>query len=168
MKKPQDNYAFIDGNNLHLSIIDMGWRLDYRKFRVHLSETYGVCKAYYCIGRMPQHESLYAFLKSSGYELKFKPVLPDKDGKPKGNCDAELVLQAMIDLPNYRKAVIVSSDGDFACLVEHLSTQGKLERVIASSRGACSALLRRAAGTRLDYMDNLRVKLEFIEQSKQK
>lgn len=134
---------------------------------MYLSETYGVCKAYYCIGRMPEYESLYTFLKSIGYELKFKPVLLGKDGKPKGNCDAELVLQAMVDLANYRGAVIVSSDGDFHCLVEYLNVHGKLERVLSPSQGGCSALLRRAAGTRIDYMNNLRAKLEYMGRSKQ-
>jgi len=40
-----------------------------------------------------------------------------KNGKVKGNCDAELILQAMIDIDKYEKAVLVSSDGDFACLI---------------------------------------------------
>ena len=54
-----------------------------------------------------------------GYVLVFKPVLPPKQGgKPKGNVGADLVLQAMIDYPNYKEvAVIVISDGDFYCLV---------------------------------------------------
>ena len=44
----------------------------------------------------------------------FKEVTYDNHGKAKGNVDAELVLQAMIDFPDYEKAVIVTSDGDFA------------------------------------------------------
>ena len=43
-----------------------------------------------------------------------------REGKPKGNVDAELVLQAMIDYQDYERAVIVTSDGDFACLVRYL------------------------------------------------
>lgn len=51
-----------------------------------------------------------------------------RGGKPKGNVDAELVLQAMIDYRDYERAVIVTSDGDFACLVRYLYEEGKLER----------------------------------------
>lgn len=91
----------------------VGWELDYRRFRVYLSEHYGVGKAYYFIGYMPENTPLYNFLQDVGYVLIFKPILKTPDGKVKGNCDAELVLQAMIDLGNYEKALIVSSDGDF-------------------------------------------------------
>src|SRR5712664_769372 len=50
----------------------------------------------------------------------FKEVTIRADGKPKANVDAELVLQAMLDYPHYERAVIVTNDGDFACLVRHL------------------------------------------------
>ena len=45
----------------------------------------------------------------------------DKNGNKtmKGNVDAELVLHAAaIEYKNYSKAVIVTSDGDFACLIK--------------------------------------------------
>jgi uncharacterized LabA/DUF88 family protein len=40
----------------------------------------------------------------------------------------------MIDLDNYERAVIVTSDGDFGCLVRYLYEKGKLERVLSPSR----------------------------------
>jgi len=46
MKKPENNFAYVDGANLHKGIAELGWRLDYRKFRVWLLEKYGVSKAY--------------------------------------------------------------------------------------------------------------------------
>lgn len=68
-----------------------------------------------------------------GYTLVVKPVMY-RGGKPKGNVDAELVLQAMIDYRDYECAVIVTSDGDFACLVRYLYEEGKLERVLSPNR----------------------------------
>jgi len=48
----------------------------------------------------------------------------------KGNVDAELVLHAAaIEYQNYDKAIIVSGDGDFACLVEYLAQKKKLLHV---------------------------------------
>lgn len=44
MKKALSNYAFIDGQNLNLSIQEMGWKLDFRRFRVYLTEKYGAVK----------------------------------------------------------------------------------------------------------------------------
>ncbi len=85
----------------------------------------------------------------------------DENNKPKGNIDAELVLQAMIDIDKYNQAVIVSSDGDFSCLVKYLIEQGKFLKVLASSRHGCSSLLGKAAGTSIDFLDDLRNKLEY-------
>ncbi|MEW6231767.1 MAG: NYN domain-containing protein [Chloroflexota bacterium] len=161
MKKPQTNYAFIDGTNLHLTMVNLGWNLDYKRFRVYLSEHYGVAKAYYFIGYVPENIDLYVSLQSAGYVLVHKPILKLKDGRVKGNVDAEMVLQAMIDYDNYEKAVIVISDGDFCCLVHYLQRMGKLECVLAPCREGCSHLLRKAAGSRIAFMDNLREKLEY-------
>ena len=165
MKKPQTNYAFIDGNNLHLTMVNIGWTLDYRRFRVYLSEHYGVGKAYYFMGYMPENTPIYTFLQSIGYVIIFKPILRTPDGKVKGNCDAELVLQAMIDLDSYEKAIIVSSDGDFYCLVDYLRGKGKLECVLAPCKAGCSHLLDIASKGRVAYLDNLRGKLELKKKN---
>ncbi|QQS19362.1 NYN domain-containing protein [Candidatus Saccharibacteria bacterium] len=52
----------------------------------------------------------------------------------KGNIDADLVLYAMKELPNYDKAVIVSGDGDFFSLIEYLRDEKKLLKVLAPNR----------------------------------
>ena len=49
----------------------------------------------------------------------------------KGNVDAELVLYAVKEMPNYHKAVVVSGDGDFFSLVEYLDQQQKLLHLLA-------------------------------------
>lgn len=163
MRKPLTNSAFIDGNNLYKSGFDIGWKLDTRKFRIHLTETYQVRKAYYCIGYIPANTVLYARLQSEGYELIFKKV-QYINGQPKGNIDAELVLKCMTQYRVYDKAVIVTSDGDFACLVKYLIQKKKLRGVIASKRMLCSDLLQEASGTYLSYLDDLRKKLEYISR----
>ena len=38
MKQKENNYAFIDSQNLNLGIQKLGWKLDYQKFRVYLTE----------------------------------------------------------------------------------------------------------------------------------
>ncbi len=52
----------------------------------------------------------------------------------KGNIDADLVLYAMKELPNYDKAVIISGDGDFFSLVEYLANGKKLAKVFTPNR----------------------------------
>jgi len=135
--------------------------LDYRKFRQYLEDKYNVSQAYYFIGKVQGMEQLYSNLQKYGFNLIFKPPIIDKYGNYKGNVDAELVLQAMIDINNYDGAVIVTSDGDFSCLVRYLDSIGKLKRLLAASRGGCSKYLRIAAGSKMDYMDDLKYKLEY-------
>ena len=156
-----NNFAFLDGQNLNLGIRDLGWKLDFKRFRVHLSEHHGVSRAYYFIGYLPENQRLYNGLQNAGFTLVFKPITYRGDGKPKGNVDAELVLQAMIDYREYDRAVIVTSDGDFACLVRYLYEQAKLERVLSPNRKGCSALLKRAAREKLDFLEEARKKLEY-------
>lgn len=156
-----NNFAFIDGQNVYLGFRKrLGWQIDWKRFRVHLKEKYGVSRAYYFIGYVPENAGLYTSLQGYGYTVVFKPVTYQR-GKPKGNVDAELVLQAMIDFNQYEKAVIVTSDGDFQCLVRYLSEKGKLARVLSPNRAECSALLKKATGPNIDFLEDARRKLEY-------
>lgn len=59
MQQKDNNYAFIDGNNLHLGIRDAGWAVDYRKLRIYLADKYSVTKAFLFLGFAPQLCVLY-------------------------------------------------------------------------------------------------------------
>ncbi len=167
MQKPLKNYAFIDSQNVNLGIRELGWKLSWNKFRIYLKEKYAVETAYMFIGYMEENQDLYLSLQKGGYVLIFKEILKNKDGFVKGNCDAELVLQAMIDYGKYEKAVIVSGDGDFACLVRHLKKQGKLAKVLVPNKRRYSALLKTAAAEEyLDCMNNLQGKLFYKKPSR--
>ena len=157
-----NNYAFIDGQNLNLAIRELGWKLDFKKFRVYLKDKYKIEKAYYFIGFIEGNSVLYSSLQQYGYILIFKPTLINKDGKVKGNCDAELVLQAMIEYKNYSQAVIVTGDGDFTCLVNYLKDKNKLRTVLVPNKQKYSSLLRKAGeGKYIAFMNNLKGKLAY-------
>jgi uncharacterized LabA/DUF88 family protein len=166
MKKPLRNYAFIDGQNLNLSAQNLGWKMDWKKLRTYLAEKYGVKTAYYFIGYVPSNTVLYAYLQSVGYILIFKPTLEDQQGNVKGNCDADLVLRAMVELNNYQQAVIMSSDGDFYSLVQYLYEKKKLKAVLSPSQRYCSILLKKEAKEKMIFMDNLRNKLSYPTKKK--
>ena len=155
------NYAFIDSQNINLGIKSLGWRLDWKRFRVYLKEKYQVGKAYLFIGYLPENQDLYTSLQSFGYLLVFKPVLKTKDGEVKGNVDADLVLQAMIEYEKYDKAVIVTSDGDFYSLVDYLNKQGKLVAVLSPREDRCSVLLKKTGKEKMRFMHELKRKLSY-------
>ncbi len=147
-KKPRV-YVFVDSQNLNLGIQKMGWKLDWSKFRHYLEKKHGASKVYLFIGYVPEYEPMYEQLHEQGYLIVLKPTLemmqpkkPAEDGgkpqaeeeerKPavKGNIDAELVLYAMKEMPNYDKAIIVSGDGDFYCLAEYLASKNRLLHIM--------------------------------------
>ena len=142
-------YAFIDSQNVNVSTQKFGWKMDWRKFRRFLRDKYGVTQAYMFIGYVPEYEDMYEFLHDAGYSIVLKPTLDmsrprEKVAQPqpgekaeaeekksvKGNVDAELVLWAMKEFKNYDKAIIISGDGDFYCLVEYLDKEGKMLKLM--------------------------------------
>lgn len=166
--RPERVYAFIDSQNLNISTQKFGWKMDWQKFRKWLADQYGVSKAYMFIGYIPENESLYEQMHDAGYAVVLKPTFdmtrprpellaeageaagvpaashrPEENKKPvKGNIDAELVLWAMKEMSNYDKAIIVSGDGDFYCLVEYLEEKKRLLHVLTPS-GHYSSLYNR-------------------------
>jgi uncharacterized LabA/DUF88 family protein len=150
----QNNVAYIDGANLHRAIKELGWKLDYCRLRVWLSEKYGVGMAYLFIGNIPRYADLYKHLQECGFTLVFKEVIYDGAGKPKGNCDADLVLQATKDTfeNNFNKAILVSSDGDYASLIKFLGE--RLEIILSPAiEKKCSVLLKRT-GAPIAYIND--------------
>jgi uncharacterized LabA/DUF88 family protein len=167
-KTKKSNYAFIDSQNLNLAIRDLGWSLDFKRFRVYLADKYKIKKAFVFIGYLPENQSLYKNLQDAGYILVFKPTLVRKDGVIKGNVDAELVLHSMIEYNNYSKALIVTGDGDFYCLVDYLNQKDKLLKLLVPNVKKYSKLLKPFAANKLDFMNNLKKKLEFKKRSRKK
>lgn len=146
MRPKQNNFAYVDGANLHRGVDGFGWKLDYTRFRIWLSDKYGVNRAYIFIGLIPKYKDLYKYLQEAGFTLVFKEVIYDSNGKPKGNCDADLVLQATRDTyeDKFNAAVIVSSDGDYASLVKFLAERSKLRTILSPhTEDLCSILLKR-------------------------
>ena len=160
MTKPQNNYAFIDSQNLNLSIRSQGWTLHFRKFRQYLSREYGVTKAFLFIGYVYENQDLYIGLQKDGYILVFKPTLKLPSGKVKGNVDAELVLHAMIEYKNYDRALVVTGDGDLYCLVDYLMKNDRLLKLMIPNKNSFSSLFRKLM-PHIVFMNNLKERLQY-------
>ena len=181
-------YAFIDSQNLNLGIQRMGWKLDWRRFREYLRSEFNVTHAYLFIGYMSDNESLYEHMHELGYLIVLKPTVdisnydtkPEDSGQPKkegdekdkekekptikGNVDAELVLYAMKEMSNYKKAIIVSSDGDFFSLAEYLEEKNRLLHVMTPNWQYSSLL--KAFEPKIIRLDQLRRKLAYHDRKK--
>lgn len=176
-KKQLANYAFIDSQNLNLGVQRVGWKMDWKKFRQYLKDEYNVEKAYMFIGYIPDNEDLYRQMQDAGYLVVLKPTvdmfmtkeeIADEKHVTKGNADAELVLHAMKELTNYDKAIIVSGDGDFFCLVEYLDSIGKLHCLLAPNDHYST--LYATYKQKILVLDTLKQKLayDYIKRSKKR
>ena len=128
-----------------------------------MEQKFGVSKVFLFIGLIPHNANLYTSLQKIGYTIVFKEVVYDGDGKAKGNCDADLVLQAVKDVyeNNVRSAVLVSSDGDYASLVKFWMDKG-IQSFVLSPAGVkkCSILLKRT-GVPIAYLEQIKRKLQY-------
>lgn len=177
-QKRQKVYAFIDSQNLNLGtskdifkgkqLIYKGWKLDFKKFRGYLADKFRVQKAFLFIGFIPQNRKLYHHLRSSGYDLVFKSTIKDKQGKHKGNVDAELIVWTMkyIYEKTCDRVIIVSGDGDFSVLADFLLDKNKLLKFIAPNYKTMSILIKKTFIRKrklnlLSFLNDEKEKLEF-------
>jgi uncharacterized LabA/DUF88 family protein len=146
---------YIDGNNLYRSAKELGFEIDYKKFRGWLRQKFNPAQVYLFIGLVPKQVQFYQYLQECGYILIYKQTVSIA-GTVKGNCDAELVLKSVSDF--YTKAcdscILISGDGDFGCLVTFLKEQGAIERIIAPDEKKCSFLLRNK-NTEITFLNDL-------------
>jgi uncharacterized LabA/DUF88 family protein len=169
-------YAFIDAQNLHSGVNNSftyfsgkgkkseynGWKLDMRKLFIYLQQKHNVSKAFLFMGDDPNYSKMRQDFKSYGYEIVLKPHITDKSGKVKGNCDAELVLHACkIQFKNYDRAVIISGDGDFYCLVEDLIKEQKLASLFIPNEFRYSRLYNRLSIPYITYVNRLHDKISI-------
>lgn len=178
-----NNYAFIDGANLHLTYDndDFDWKVDYRKLLSHLRKKLGVLVAYYFIGNTSGNAIVRQSLESYGYTIKLKEPSPYKTDeqycphcgklvvssktKYKADVDSFMTLTVISNLHIFDKAVLITSDGDFDELVKMLLRQDKLRMVFAPCRDGCSKLLRKVAVDKIAFIDDFRDGLEKIKES---
>jgi uncharacterized LabA/DUF88 family protein len=150
--KTENNYAFIDCQNIWVNK-DRSWQLDWAKFRDYLGESLSVKRAYLFIGFVAGYQKMYQQMQEAGFILLFKPV-QEINGKKICNIDTEMVLQTMIQLPNFDKGVIVTGDGDFTCLVDHLRVIDKLKMLILPDH-SYSLSLEKCAREKVEFIGSL-------------
>jgi len=156
------NIAYIDAANLDRAVRELKWKLDYKKFRVWLSDKYNIQQAYIFIGLIPKYKDLYTYFQKCGFTLVFKEVVYQGNGSPKGNCDTDLIVQAFDDAYEGKlgKALLVSSDGDYAPLVKKLQTKEQFLAILSPAPAKkCSILLKRT-NAKIAYINDQRKLLE--------
>ena len=169
-----DNYAFIDGQNLIYNTArrnEGAWKVDLKRFRIYLRDKYKVSTAYYFIGAYnARYEKMYSAISEYGYEVAFR----EHDGKAKsskkGNVDTDIVFSVMkkiADRDEFGKVLLVSDDGDYFRMVQYLIKKGKFKKLLAPSRKYISYLYKtKTKDTFVDYLDKAEIKRKIALKEK--
>ncbi len=135
---------YIDWANLHNGFKRFGVSVDYSVFKLWLSQKYQTEEIYAFIGYIESNVSVYQALEDCGYILVLKET-KKINNKYKGNCDTEITLRIISDFYEklFDRAVLVTSDGDFACVVNFLLNKSAVVVIMTPNLGDCSVFLRR-------------------------
>ena len=153
----QTNYAFIDTNNLYLTIKRLGWKIDWFKFRKYLKNRFHIKRAFIFIGERKKHKEIYDDFESAGFEVIFKKVI-ERGDETKGNVDIDIAIWTVHYIDNYDKAILITGDGDFYSLADYLCERDKLFCVAAPDKFAYSALFRKFKRV---YVSEWKNKIEY-------
>ena len=108
----------------------------------------------------------YRKLESFGYDLHLKPLKryprPDGGYDTKGNCDVDMALSMVEELPSLDRAVVLSGDGDFLPVLKRLREAGK-EVVVLARHQRTAREIRVFAGAKFSDFEYLR---ELLRQPK--
>ncbi len=159
-KTKKKTIVYIDGANLHFAAKALGINIDYGRLYIWLSDNFKTEDIYLFSGFIEKNKEIYDNLVRIGFKLIFKKTLKSK-GKIKGNCDAELVLAASIDIVrnSIKEIVLVSSDGDFACLLEFAKSEGVGIYVVSPSSKL--SFLIKTLNLRITYLKDIVTLIEY-------
>lgn len=166
MKKQENNYAFIDGQNLHLWTNSEKWNIDFERFRVYLKDKYKVSKVYYFLGYVKEENNwLYTKLQENWYIVIFKKQMYEMKSIKKWNIDSDMIFRIMkklIEEPNkFDKIVIVTWDWDFRILVDYFIEKNRFKKILFPNKKYTSCLYKSLNIIYKDYLLNIKQKIEY-------
>lgn len=100
--------------------------------------------AYVVKADMKFEENFFERLESMGFEVRQKELQVFYGGAKKGDWDVGIAMDTIRMAPKVDVIVLVSGDGDFTDLVEHLQSMGCRVEVLAFGRSASSKLIATA------------------------
>ena len=162
MKKTENNYAFIDGQNLYIETKKEFWSVDYHKLKIYLKDKYLVSKVFYFWGyHKKENQKIYEKLKQLGYIQIFKEHNVDQISQKKGNIDSNLVFEIMkkiISKECFDKIVLISGDGDYKKLVNYLVNKKRFKKILFPSNKSASSLYKKLGSELFDNLSEPDVK----------
>ena len=155
-------YAFIDASNIIYGARSEGWLIDQKKLMKYLRGRFSVSKALFYYGKDSKSKGKENFLKklkSFGYTLRVKEI-KRYGTKSKANCDVDLTMDMLLMMKEYKRAVVLTGDGDFAPLLSYLIDKKREVVVISSPKRTAREIKFIVKGNHIDF-EGLRYLLEY-------
>lgn len=155
-------YGFIDASNIIYGARAEGWFIDQKKLIGYLKHKFGVSKAFFYYGKDSKSKKKELFLnklKQFGYTLRVKEI--KRYGKrTKANCDVDLTMDMLLLMKEYKRAIVLTGDGDFAPLLTYLISKKKKIIIISSPKRTAREIKKIAGDEHIDF-GSLRYFLEY-------
>ena len=162
MKRLPKSYAFIDASNIIYGAREEGWLINQKKLIKYLKSKFSISKAFFYYGKDSKNKKKVEFLKKLkqfGYILRVKEI--KRFGKrSKANCDVDLTMDMLLLINEYKKAIVLTGDGDFAPLFEYLISKKK-EIIIISSPKRTARELKKIVGNKHIDFGSLKFLIEY-------
>ena len=165
-KKEENNFAFIDGQNLYMGT-NTGkdrWRVNLKRFRIFLRDKYNIEKAYYFLGYTNEnYQNLYSEIQEAGFIIVFKKHKLVMLGKKKGNVDSDIIFEVMKKMYKkepFDKIVLVSGDGDYKMLVDFLIEEKRFKKILFPNKQFASSLYKKITRANYRYLEDSKNKIK--------
>ena len=129
---------FVDAANIIHCYKDTGWKVDFKKLKRYFESKCTLAGIYYYSAFFEEsvsQQSFFEMLSRKGFVLRLKKIkkIVTHSGEVilKGNCDTDIVVDAVSIIGKYDTAILMSGDSDFVSLVNLL--RGHKKRVIIIS-----------------------------------
>lgn len=147
---------YIDAANILISAKNINFDIDLNNLFTYLKDKYPNCKIIFFIGDVKALEEIRNILDKNEIEICIKEVAKE-GGRLKANCDVELANRITIDVERNEVdlVVIMTGDGDFACLFDYAINMNKKVKCIATTYKNTSIFLRRRSFLKITFLEQL-------------
>ena len=148
--------VYIDAANIIFSARNLNFDLAMLRLIRHLEDSLRSERIVYFTGNFKSMREEFERIASAGCELVYKEIY-NEENKAKANCDVEIAHRITSDvlLGVVDGIVLLSGDGDFACLCDFAQSKNIPIRIMAFDPKSCSRVIKQRQFTRVSYLVEL-------------
>lgn len=165
--RPDMKIVYIDAQNVHKAIQELWRTIDRESLYHYLQRKFEIDRVNIFFGYIAKYDHLYKKLGTIGYTVIHKQTMILPDNTIKWNVDIDIAIKALIDFFewNLTCAYLISSDGDYNTLVDFFRDKQILGRVLIPTRKSASKLLKQAAQSDIQSLEDLHYFLQKKSQA---